>query len=232
VPHTFKGYRDDAWRRFYVFDGMFDADQSYLHYHRLNELAMHFGFDIITPLAVIHQPSEEQLMGLLDTNTFLCQDGAGPGEGLVLKRYDFRNRFGRQTWAKMVRAEFKDRHKLVMGVRPTQGPDTVERSAAEKYCTEAFVAKERAKIEQALAEERFSGEPAEHWIMTDRGREYLGSRECRKILIPRLLQTVFYEFVREHAWNIVKEHKRPTVNFKTLEKQVQARVKAFCPDLF
>jgi hypothetical protein len=238
VPHTFKGYRDDAWRKFYVFDVMLEGQ--FLPYEDVKDLADIHLFEVIPPLAIINHPSEEQLLKLLDVNTYLCQDGAGPGEGLVLKRYDFVGPFQRTTWAKMVRAEFKDRHKLVMGVRPSEGEMTIERDAAERFVTEAFVAKERAKIENDLlgAYLRSTDLPIASgpdrtlpWDPAAQAAQYLAGRECRKVLIPRLLQTCFYELVREHAWEFGGKP-GATVNFKTLKRMVDVRVKVFAKDLF
>ena len=228
VPHSFKGYREEAWRRFWVFDVYNRVAESFVCWEDYRALLEPYEIDLIYPLAIVNNPNEKQLLGLLESNSFLCEDGAGPGEGIVLKQYGYRNRFGRVTWAKMVRNEFKERHKVAMGVDESDGGVTVEMKIAEKFVIEAFVAKERAKIESALCNEMAS----DTWSVDD-AREYLCSQEARKQLIPRLLQTCFYELVREHAWDMVKIAKRPpTVDFVKLNQHTILRVKAFAGDLF
>lgn len=228
VPHTFKEYRESAWRKFYLFDIWDEKDGTWLSYEEYFELAMEYDLDIITCSAIIDHPSEEQLFNMLDTNTFLIQDHVGPGEGIVLKNYDYVNRYGRTCWAKMVRNEFKDANKKLFGPRPTEGTLTVERKVVEKYVTEAFVKKERYKIENILLNEVTEAAG----MGFDEKAEYLNDRKTRGKLIPRLIQTVFYELVREHAWDIVKDNKRPTVNFKQLEKLCTMAVKIHAKELF
>jgi hypothetical protein len=233
VPHTFKGYREETWHNFYVFDIYDHSLGEFIHYDRLVELANRFGFKYIPALAIIDHPTKEQLVGLLDSNNYLCTDEAGAGEGLVLKRYGFVNKFGRTTWAKMVRAEFKDKHRLAMPIDTTQGAMTLERDAVEKYVTKAFVDKERAKIEIDLENKHFKGGPhlrqPEQWIILR--EEYIASRECRKTLIPRLLQTVYFTLVTEHTWDIVGK-KNCIIDFKTLRRMTIEKTKLCCPDLF
>lgn len=50
--------------------------------------------------------------------------------------------------------------------------------------------------------------------------------------IPQLLNVVYYDVVKEDAWNFVKKHKNPTINFSTLQHFVFAKVKEQLPQLF
>ena len=109
-PHSLKTYREDAWRRFYVFDVFSHAVHAYLPYETYSEPMSVMNIDVIGPLAIIENPSDNQLAKLRDEkNTFLIEDGCGVGEGIVLKRYDWKDQFGRQPWAKMVRETFSNR---------------------------------------------------------------------------------------------------------------------------
>lgn len=204
VPHSLRTYRDDAWRNFYVFDVM-DGD-TYVHYEQYKPLVEKHGINFIPPIAIITNGSYEQFVQKLETNVFLIEDGKGSGEGIVIKRYDYRNNFGRQTWAKIVTSEFKEKHAKVMGAPRVEGEKMVEQEIAKEFVTKALVEKEHAKIEQE------SG-----WSSKS---------------IPRLLNTVFYCVVNEELWNAIKKHKNPTINFKTLQYFVFAEVKAKKPELF
>lgn len=203
-PHSLKTYRDDAWRRFYVFD--VTDDNGYLHYHRYKPLLEKHGIDYIPPIAIIERGSYEQFVAQLEKNVFLVEDGKGVGEGIVIKNYDFTNRFGRQTWAKIVTSEFKEKHSKTMGAPKVEGKKMVEEEIAKKYVTVALCEKVMAGIEN------------------DGG---FTSKQ-----IPRLLNTVFYDVVREDSWNFVKEHKNPVINFKTLQHFVFTQVKACLPMTF
>ena len=142
VPHSLKTYREDAWRRFYVFDVVEDRDLSelqhdsdekfnYLHYNDYKPLLEKHEIDFIPPIAVIRNSNYEQLVNQLMKNDFLIEDGKGYGEEI-----------------------------------------------AEKYVTTAFCEKEYAKIESI-----------DGW---------------NSKMIPRLLNTIYYEVVKEECWNFVK----------------------------
>ena len=50
--------------------------------------------------------------------------------------------------------------------------------------------------------------------------------------IPQLLQTMYYDLVREDAWNFVKANKNPTIDFKKLQSLTFAKVKEHLPERF
>ena len=93
-----------------------------------------------------------------------------------------------------------------MGKSTIEGKKMVEEEIAEKYVTTAFCEKEYAKIESI-----------DGW---------------NSKMIPRLLNTIYYEVVKEECWNFVKENKNPTINFKTLQHFVFAKVRDILPNLF
>jgi hypothetical protein len=218
VPHSLKTYREDAWNKFYVFDVTVDKEESeikhegddklrYLHYDVYSELLDKYNIEYIRPICTIENASYEQLVNQLMKNVFLIEDGKGTGEGIVIKNYDFYNKYGRQTWAKIVTSEFKEKHSKVMGASEIKGKKMVEEEISFKYVTKALCDKVKAKIE--LENDGFS------------------SRD-----IPRLLNTVFYDLVKEESWNFVKEFKNPIINYKTLQHFTFIQVKRLLPELF
>ena len=207
-PHSLKTYRDDAWGRFYVFDIVEETEiDKYIPYEEYSKELEEYNIDYIPILATIKNGSYEQFIHQLTHNVFLIQDGKGTGEGIVIKRYDFVNRFGRTTWAKIVTSEFKEKHAKEMGGPVIKGKDMIEEEIVEKYVTRTLVEKEYNKI---LNEN-------EGWSSH---------------FIPRLLNTVFYCLVTEEGWNFVKEFKNPTVNFKTLLHFNNKKVKEVMPEIF
>ncbi len=128
------------------------------------------------------------------------------GEGIVIKRYDFKNKYNRQTWAKIVTSEFKDKHAKVHGQSEIKGKKMVEEEIAVKFVTKAMCEKVYSKIEN------------------DTG---FTSKQ-----IPRLLNTVFYDLVKEESWEFVKAFKNPIINYKTLQHFVFREVKTKLDKLF
>lgn len=204
VPHTLKNYRDDAWRRFYVFD-VFDEDQQlFLPYTEYIYMIAGYEIDYIPYYKAYKNGSYEDFLDIAKSMKFLLKDETGFGEGCVIKRYDFQNRHGRTTWAKIVLAEFKEKH---VSTKPdVGGADAFEEQVANDLVTSALVDKEYSKI--AL----------EGW--TNRS-------------IPRLLETVYRCVVVEELYNYLnKNKKQSTINFKTLKHFVNAKVKELKKEVF
>lgn len=203
VPHTLRTYEESAWRNFYVFDVM-DGDE-YMPYDEYSKLLEKYGIEYIPPICKVENPTYERLVNQLEKNDYLIEDGKGTGEGIVIKNYDYRNKFGRVVWAKIVANEFKAKHRK-KDVSELKEAKIIEQEIAEKFITKSLVEKEFAKIN---AEAGWSSK-----------------------FIPRLLNTVFYCLVKEESWNFIKEFKNPTIDFKRLSFFTNNRIKELMPELF
>jgi hypothetical protein len=232
IPHTLKTYRPDTWRRFWIFDVFESAEMGmgrfngYLPWEEYGLALRNMGLDVIEPLAIYDNPSEDQLRAQVAANTYLIQDGAGLGEGVVIKNYSWTNKYGRQPWAKIVRTEFKeDNRRLFDRGKAKQGAKCVELEIALSACTPELVGKTRAKIVSDLANVN----------KVDLARPNAQQRleeKFRGRMIPQLLSRVYHDVVTEHLWDEVKKHRNPTVNFKTLSQHVTLLVKRYAEDLF
>lgn len=228
VPHTLKTYREDAWRRFYVFDVFSRVTKKYLPYGEYAEGLLTMGIDVIPPLAIIEHPSENQLAELRDvTNTYLIQDDCGVGEGIVLKNYEWANKYGRQPWSKIVLNEFKENNAKVFGMKPTQGAKQVEQEIVTAFCTPEFIRKTFAKVVLLVSDEV---EPdLRPW--TDDERTMFIEKYRYKV-IPRFLGTVYLEFIQEEVRAFVKKFKNPTVDFSKLQKLIIVAAKRTMREVF
>lgn len=225
VPHTIKSYREEAWRRFWIFDVFDRSAGRYLPWTEYGQPMIDLGLDVIEPLCVITNPSHEQLLAQVETNTYLVQDGAGVGEGVVLKRYDWTNRYGRQPWAKVVRNEFKESNRRSFGVTEKTGEFQVELAIAQEFCTPTLVGKTRAKVVAAVAS-------AQGIDLTGPNAQRLVESVYRGKVIPQLLGRVFHDLVVEELWPAVKKHRNPVVDFKKLERCCTEQTKRLAADLF
>jgi len=206
VSHSLKTYRKDAWRRFYVFDVYDREAETFLSYDEYEPSMRQFVIDFIPVMEIVDNPTEAHLVGLLEKNTFLIEDGKGFGEGIVIKRYDFVNRYGRTTWAKLVRNEFKEKNAEVFGVPKVKMSGGLETKLAQQYVTPGRVEKIVAKMLDAAP-----------W--TPRR-------------IPELFSRVWHDVIEEEMWDIVKKHKNPIVDFKQFYSAVVRQIKAARPELF
>ena len=205
VPHSLKTYEDSAWRRFYVFDVMGEGGEYYT-YDRYQAILEAYDIDYLSPIAIIKNGTDEQFRKCVEKNTVLIQEGQGIGEGVVLKNYDYVNKFGRIVWAKIITNGFKEVHNKAMGA-PIIGGDAVEEKVVEKYITPHLVDKVYAKIENEQG----------GWSSKD---------------IPKLLGIVWYDFITEEMADVLKVFKNPKLDFAFLQRLTTQRIKELRPDVF
>ena len=208
IPHSLKTYRKDAWRKFYVFDVgiLVDDELIYLPFDEYYKILEEFNIEYVPPIAKVDNCTYEKLIEFLNSNNYLIEDGKGNGEGIVIKNYSFKNKYGRNTFAKIVTSEFKEKHIMEMGASYVNMKEPVETEIINEFVTSALVDKVYAKIEN---ENGFT------------------SRQ-----IPQLLNTVYYDLVREDCWSFIKKHKNPTINFITLQHLCFNKVKELRKDIF
>lgn len=213
VPHTLKTYRQEAWRQFYVFDVTYtvigdnnEIHEAYFDYNHYKTLCDLYNINYIPPIKIIKNGTYEDFLNVQTANDYLIEAGKGAGEGIVIKNYDYRNKFGRITWAKIVTSEFKEKHYKEMGA-PEKENKLVEEAVAEEFCTLSLVEKTHAKIVN----------DSEGWTSKH---------------IPRLLESVYHDLVVEEIYHILKKHNSPTINFKTLRVFVIQKIKQLKPELF
>lgn len=210
VPHTLKTYRENAWGKFYIFDVAIKKQENeithkdddkvkYLHYKDYKDGLEKYSLDFVPPIVSINNPSYDQLLNNLQRNTFLIEDGKGFGEGIVIKNYNFRNKYNRTVWAKIITNEFKEKHTKNEHLELEN--KLIEEEIIDKNVTEHFVSKIYAKIS---LEKEFDNKD-----------------------IPRLLNTSYYDLINEELWSIVKDYKNPIINFKTLQYFCYKKTKHF-----
>lgn len=189
---------------FYVFDAM--VGDEYVDFGSYSSELQQYNIEYIPAICIINNPSYERLIGLLEQNDYLVKDGNGIGEGIVIKNYDYKNKYGRVVWAKIVSNEFKGKHKKAMP-NEIKEKNLVEKDIVDKYITRSLLDKEQSKIENEM-----NGWSSKY--------------------IPRLINVVFYNLIREESWNFVKEFKNPTIDFKRLSFFTTSKIKELKPDVF
>ncbi|MEW6006159.1 MAG: RNA ligase family protein [Stygiobacter sp.] len=198
VPHTLRTYKDTAWNKFYVFDIIKDFE--YMHYETYKPMLEKYNIEYIPALYKVYQPTETQLIKLLDKNVYLIKEGEGYGEGLVIKRYGYKNKYYRTTWAKLVSNDFKS-GQYKAELHELKAPVTIEQKIVNKYVTEHLVLKEKMKI------------------------HYNTTKTFNPVNVAELFNRIYYSLITEEAWHFIKEHKNPTIDFKKLYKLTIEKVK-------
>jgi len=215
VPHSLKTYREDAWRKFYVFNVTRDLPEElpsgekfeYLSYEEYQPLMEEYGIEYIPCIFKYTNGDYDNFLKCLDVNNFLIEDGKGFGEGIVIKNYAYKNKYGRTTWAKIVTNEFKEKHTRVNGPTERSARIAVEDHIVEKFVTPSLIEKTFQKI--VVESDGWSSK-----------------------FIPRLLSTIYHDLIVEESWNIIKEYKNPMINFKRLQQLTMLKIKSVKSELF
>lgn len=140
VKHTVN-YEPESYRKFYVFDVMITHlfSEEFLPYDIYAPMLDEYVIDYIPRITTVENYNGDWQEFLPLAN--FCMD-KGTGEGIVVKRYDFVNKYGRVTWAKVIADTFKETK-----VKQSLPSDGVEADFVTKWLDEHVVYKERAKLE-------------------------------------------------------------------------------------
>ena len=222
IPVTIKRYKSDAWRQFYIFDIVhldenFDYNKLYalnpdtnkmeldLKYIRVHEVYEKYddyskeldelGLLYIPRIAKLTNPTIDEVKSYLDkTGDYLIQDGLG--EGILIKNYDYKNVYGRTTWAKILTEDFlKSKKGLREGNHEKKESDmSHEYNIVKKFLTVEHVSKERSKFIEV-------------------------NGEIKGKNIPLFLNYVYHEWLHDNIDEIIKTTLKtnPSINFKYLE---------------
>jgi len=133
VPHSIH-YPKERYNHFYLYD-IFDTSTGKM----LPELIFPLEVMRAPLLAVLESPSIEMVRKFIGHSPL----GAAKGEGIVIKNFDFINKFGNSCHAKMVIENFKE----VSTVKIRHGGGDFEAHCCNLYVTQARVRKIMHKIE-------------------------------------------------------------------------------------
>lgn len=206
VPHSVKTYREDCWRKFYVFDVFDEQAQEFIPYDEYQPYLEQFGIEYIPCQKIIVNPTLDQLIYEVKTNTYLINEGQGIGEGVVIKQYGYKNKWGQTTWAKLISSSFKETH--MKSWKPTVlEVETLESKIVDEYVTTHLIDK-----------------------VVDKIRVQHGSFEAKNI--GQLLGMVWHDLITEELWSIIKQYKNPKIDFSTLHKMTIMTIKSVRKELF
>ena len=198
VPHTIKTYSATAWKILYIFDvaecddyGIF---KRWIPYDEYSPVLNGYNIEHIPVIATLTNATIDELKEIASTVNF-CMEGDGVGEGIVVKRYDYINPFGRTVWGKIVNSEFKVKSRSIC-----KGDENImEQKIVDDMLTPEFILKEIAKIK-------------EEELPYDK-------------MIPKAIGVIPYVFISEEIMTIIKKYKKPIIDFNKLYKLIQQRVK-------
>ena len=198
VPHTIRYYHPESWKHFYVFD-IFSYDRGYIPYDEYSKELDKYGISYIPEIISIDNPTMEDLTKYLKETKYLIPEDK-MSEGIIIKNYEYRNQYGRCTYAKIVAEEFFNTKSLLRMKNHEAKDKTSEKDIVTTMLSEPLIRKEFAKIKLAYPDAR------------------------RQELIGRTLNTIFHVFIHEELLDYI-EKKKPLINFYYLKKECDERIK-------
>jgi len=174
VPHTVQ-YNETSYQHFYLFD-IEDIDGKKYKTDIVNNFADEYNIKRPHYFGVFQSPTGDQLKEMCG-KSFIGEKG----EGIVIKNYNFVNKFGDIQYAKLVTEKFKEDNGIVFG-----GNNKHSESYWEMYCVNKYMTLERVKKImnklQSIIDHPLSIEDT-----------------------ARVLNTAYHDFITEEIWAIQKK---------------------------
>ena len=163
--------------------------------------------NVVPVLYKLENPTTEDLIKIADECHYIVPDDQHV-EGVVLKNYAYRDKYGHFQIAKIVRNEYfevKVKNSLNKGVKPDLSE--IETIFVNDYLLNAKLEKSKTKVLIALGEDEWKNE----------GK-----------FIGRFLNLIWEDFMTEDfSYNLLKRYNFPTVNFAKLRQLVFRRGREF-----
>lgn len=210
-------YREDAMKKFYAFDVAYAKELSkeeigntpsleYTNFEDYRSDLDALGIPSVPLLGQIENPTVEDLKAFKDVG--YLEPSNKIGEGVVVKRSGFKNKYGLANWAKYVFEDFKElkgqKHKKH---KPQKADNSLEEKLANKYVTKALCQKEFGKLE--LDNDGWEGK-----------------------LVKKLIENVYDSVIEDNILTILCENRYPTINFGKLKGKVVQQLKNKLPKAF
>ena len=204
---SIKDYDERARGKLWIFDMYDTIQQCYVHPDIVTAVCDGCGIrEYRVPSLAIKNPSMEDIAAYAEDNKFLLSNANHPGEGVVIRNPDFRNKWGNYVIAKFVRDEYLQRKTQKENKSDSKRIDC-EQNIIDYYVTEAELSKAKAKVCLALGLEEFD----------------IKNGKC----IGMYLNMVFNDAVLAEITDICKRYKRPVINFQELNNLCSIKAREY-----
>lgn len=193
VQHSLP-YAKETMGHFYVFDVQ-RRDGSYVPAASYEPALVVAGIRFVPTIAELDSPTVDQLVEYVNGPS---QFGAAHREGIVVKRYDFVNQYGRTQWGKMIHADFKVKNSLHFHA-PKGDPAELR-----------FVS---LRLRAELVEKTI------HKIAADRQEDSTVRH------MAAVLGRVWYDLFTEELWDFVKKERVGVFDFNAARKLVEQKTR-------
>jgi len=200
-----KKYTKEAINKLWIFDIYSREEERYLTWDEFNAaLIMYDLIDYrVKLLATLTNPTLEDIIKVANENTFLLEGTDTLGEGVVIRRDNYTNCYGRYAVAKYVREDFRPDTPRVK--RIVQAGE-IEQDFINRYLTQSELEKAKAKTALACGEEYVPG-----------NGKFIGM----------FLNLLWKDTLEENIVDFCKRAKNPRIDFAALNGLIKAEGRKF-----
>jgi len=188
------GYHEESYKQFYLFD-IEDENGDKQDLDEVYRVATDYGIKIVHLFDKVKNPTHEHVKSFAGTSKLGLK-----GEGVVVKNFNFINKFGDKQWGKYVTQEFKEDNAITFGGNNKHSETYWEMYFVNEFCTLPRLNKILNKF-QSMSEERLD---MKH--------------------IPQIMGMVYHDIITEECWTIAKKVKEP-FSFKAFEGLVKRKTR-------
>lgn len=202
---SIKTYDSSALGHMYIFD-VFDTEKmEYMWEIDWRNLLASYSLSpwFVELLGVFGYPSYDDIVQVAEGNKFLLSNAENKGEGVVCKARDWKNKYGRICYGKIVLDEFHE-HKSKGKHKANTQAENIEKEIVEYFITDSELAKAKEKTAVHFDEEfKIEG-------------KFMGF----------FLNAVFNDIIDEMPY-ILKKYQMPIINFRVLKAESQNRARKY-----
>lgn len=204
---SIKDYDKEALGCFYIFDVFNTYNMEYLYEPEWRNLLAEYELEdyFVKLLAVLTNPTIEEVEKVAKENTFLLSNANHPGEGVVCKTLGWKNKYGHTVYGKLVLEEYKQNKAESKKVKVNEGE--VEQNIVDLFLTDYEMSKTKEKVILACGVESFDN--------------------TNPKMVGRYLSTCYHDAILEECPNWAKKFKNATVNFGRLQYLANAKSRAY-----
>lgn len=200
-----KKYTKEATNKLWIFDIYLREEERYLTWDEFNAALVMY--DLINYrvelLATLTNPTLDDIVKVANENTFLLEGTDTLGEGVVIRRDNYINCYGRYAVAKYVREDFRpDTPKVKRVIQVGE----VEHDFINRYLTQSELEKAKAKTALAYGEEYVSG-----------NGKFIGM----------FLNLLWKDILEENIVDFCKRTKNPQIDFAALNSLIKTEGRKF-----
>lgn len=200
-----KKYTKEAVNKLWIFDIYSREEERYLTWDEFNAaLIMYDLIDYrVKLLATLINPTLDDIIKVANENTFLLEGTDTLGEGVVIRRDNYTNCYGRYAVAKYVREDFRpDTPKVKRIIQAGE----VEQDFINRYLTQSELEKAKAKTALACGEEYVPG-----------NGKFIGM----------FLNLLWKDILEENIVDFCKRAKNPQIDFAALNGLIKQEGRKF-----